>query len=42
VIRILVPLVVTDEQFEEGLGVIEAALSSVTAASEQKHLAIST
>jgi 4-aminobutyrate aminotransferase/(S)-3-amino-2-methylpropionate transaminase len=42
VMRILVPLVVTDEQFEEGLGVIEAALSSVTAASEQKHLAIST
>jgi 4-aminobutyrate aminotransferase/(S)-3-amino-2-methylpropionate transaminase len=42
VIRILVPLVVTDQQFEEGLGVIEAALSSVTAASEQKHLAIST
>jgi 4-aminobutyrate aminotransferase/(S)-3-amino-2-methylpropionate transaminase len=41
VMRILVPLVVTDEQFEEGLGVIEAALSSVAAASEQKHLAIS-
>jgi len=41
VIRILVPLVVTDEQFEEGLGVIEAALVSVAAASEQKHLAIS-
>ena len=29
VIRILVPLVVSDEQFEEGLGVIEAALASV-------------
>src|SRR3989475_2715662 len=29
VIRILVPLVVTDEQFAEGLGVIEAALASV-------------
>jgi 4-aminobutyrate aminotransferase/(S)-3-amino-2-methylpropionate transaminase len=29
VIRILVPLVVTDEQFEEGLNVIEAALASV-------------
>src|SRR5258707_797240 len=42
VIRILVPLVVTDEQFEEGLSVIGAALSSVTVASEQKHLAIST
>jgi 4-aminobutyrate aminotransferase/(S)-3-amino-2-methylpropionate transaminase len=29
VIRILVPLVVTDEQFDEGLAVIEAALTSV-------------
>jgi 4-aminobutyrate aminotransferase/(S)-3-amino-2-methylpropionate transaminase len=29
VIRVLVPLVVTDEQFDEGLGVIEAALASV-------------
>jgi 4-aminobutyrate aminotransferase/(S)-3-amino-2-methylpropionate transaminase len=29
VIRILVPLVVTDEQFDEGLGVIEAALAAV-------------
>src|SRR5437879_3590803 len=29
VIRILVPLVVTDEQLDEGLGVIEAALASV-------------
>src|SRR5438067_2554989 len=29
VIRILVPLVVTDEQFDEGLDVIEAALASV-------------
>ena len=29
VIRILVPLVVTDEQFDEGLGVLEAALASV-------------
>ena len=28
-IRILVPLVVTDEQFDEGLAVIEAALASV-------------
>jgi 4-aminobutyrate aminotransferase/(S)-3-amino-2-methylpropionate transaminase len=42
VMRILVPLVVTDEQFEEGLAILEAALASVTAASEQKHLAIST
>jgi len=31
VIRILVPLVVTDEQFDEGLDVIEAALASVAA-----------
>jgi len=30
VIRILVPLVVTDAQFDEGLDVIEAALASVT------------
>jgi 4-aminobutyrate aminotransferase / (S)-3-amino-2-methylpropionate transaminase / 5-aminovalerate transaminase len=29
VIRILVPLVVTDEQFDEGLSIIEEALSSV-------------
>jgi 4-aminobutyrate aminotransferase/(S)-3-amino-2-methylpropionate transaminase len=29
VIRILVPLVVTDEQLDEGFGVIEAALASV-------------
>jgi 4-aminobutyrate aminotransferase/(S)-3-amino-2-methylpropionate transaminase len=29
VIRILVPLVVTDEQFDEGLGVIESALAAV-------------
>jgi 4-aminobutyrate aminotransferase/(S)-3-amino-2-methylpropionate transaminase len=42
VMRILVPLVVTDEQFEEGLAILEAALASVAAASEQKHLAIST
>jgi 4-aminobutyrate aminotransferase/(S)-3-amino-2-methylpropionate transaminase len=41
VIRILVPLVVTDKQFDEGLGIIGAALDSVAAASEQKHLAIS-
>ena len=38
VIRILVPLVVTDEQFDEGLGVIEVALASVA---EQKHAALS-
>ena len=29
VLRVLAPLVVTDDQFDEGLGVIEAALASV-------------
>jgi 4-aminobutyrate aminotransferase/(S)-3-amino-2-methylpropionate transaminase len=29
VIRLLVPLVITDAQFEEGLDVLEAALASV-------------
>jgi 4-aminobutyrate aminotransferase/(S)-3-amino-2-methylpropionate transaminase len=38
VIRILVPLVVTDEQFDEGLNVIEAALASVA---EGKQAALS-
>jgi 4-aminobutyrate aminotransferase/(S)-3-amino-2-methylpropionate transaminase len=38
VMRILVPLVVTDEQLDEGLNVIEAALASVT---EQKQPALS-
>ena len=38
VMRILVPLVVTDEQFDEGLSVIEAALSAVT---EHNHAALS-
>jgi 4-aminobutyrate aminotransferase/(S)-3-amino-2-methylpropionate transaminase len=38
VIRILVPLIVTDEQFDEGLGVIEAALASVA---EPKQAALS-
>jgi 4-aminobutyrate aminotransferase/(S)-3-amino-2-methylpropionate transaminase len=38
VIRILVPLVVTDEQLDEGLNVIEAALVSVA---EQKQPALS-
>src|SRR5206468_675077 len=38
VIRILVPLVVTDEQFDEGLGIIEAALASLV---EQKQAALS-
>ena len=30
VIRVLVPLVVTDQQMDEGLDVLEAALSSVS------------
>jgi len=38
VMRILVPLVVTDEQFEEGLGVLEAAIAAVA---ERKHAAMS-
>ena len=38
VIRILVPLVITDEQFDEGLDVIETALASVT---EPKRAALS-
>ena len=38
VIRILVPLVVTDEQFDEGLGVIEAALAAVA---DRKQAALS-
>jgi 4-aminobutyrate aminotransferase/(S)-3-amino-2-methylpropionate transaminase len=38
VMRILVPLVVTDEQFDEGLNVIEAALAAVA---EHKHAALS-
>ncbi|HXL21212.1 MAG TPA: 4-aminobutyrate--2-oxoglutarate transaminase [Candidatus Dormibacteraeota bacterium] len=38
VIRILVPLVVTDAQFNEGLDVIEAALASVA---DRKHAALS-
>jgi 4-aminobutyrate aminotransferase / (S)-3-amino-2-methylpropionate transaminase / 5-aminovalerate transaminase len=38
VIRILVPLVVTNEQFDEGLAVLGAALASVT---ERKHAALS-
>ena len=29
-IRVLVPLVVTDQQMDEGLDVLEAALSSVS------------
>jgi 4-aminobutyrate aminotransferase / (S)-3-amino-2-methylpropionate transaminase / 5-aminovalerate transaminase len=38
VIRILVPLIVSDEQFDEGLGVIEAALALVA---ERKQAALS-
>ena len=38
VIRILVPLVVTDEQLQEGFGVLEAALASVA---EQERAALS-
>ena len=38
VIRILVPLVVSDEQFDEGLSVIEAAVASVA---ERKQAALS-
>jgi 4-aminobutyrate aminotransferase / (S)-3-amino-2-methylpropionate transaminase / 5-aminovalerate transaminase len=38
VIRILVPLVVTDEQFDEGLNIIEASLASVV---ERKQAALS-
>jgi 4-aminobutyrate aminotransferase/(S)-3-amino-2-methylpropionate transaminase len=34
VIRILVPLIVTDEQFNEGLDVIEAALEGVAGRKE--------
>jgi len=38
VMRILVPLVVTDEQFDEGMGVLEAAIAAVT---DRKHAAMS-
>jgi 4-aminobutyrate aminotransferase / (S)-3-amino-2-methylpropionate transaminase / 5-aminovalerate transaminase len=38
IIRILVPLAVSDEQFDEGLGVIESALASVA---EHKQSALS-
>jgi 4-aminobutyrate aminotransferase/(S)-3-amino-2-methylpropionate transaminase len=38
VLRILVPLVIADEQFEEGLGVIEAGLAAVA---EPKQAALS-
>jgi 4-aminobutyrate aminotransferase/(S)-3-amino-2-methylpropionate transaminase len=38
VIRILVPLIVTDEQFDEGLDVLEASLASIA---ERKQAALS-
>jgi len=38
IMRILVPLVITDEQFDEGLNVLEAGIAAVT---EQKHAALS-
>jgi 4-aminobutyrate aminotransferase/(S)-3-amino-2-methylpropionate transaminase len=38
VMRILVPLVVSDEQFDEALDVLEAGLAHVT---EPKHAALS-
>ncbi|HZV59303.1 MAG TPA: aminotransferase class III-fold pyridoxal phosphate-dependent enzyme, partial [Candidatus Eremiobacteraceae bacterium] len=38
ILRILVPLVITDEQFEEALDVLEAAIASVT---ESKQAALS-
>jgi len=41
VMRILVPLVVTDAQFDEGLDVLEAALSHVSALAPQPQLATS-
>ena len=41
VMRILVPLVVTDEQFDEGLGVLESAIGHVSAAAPRKELATS-
>jgi 4-aminobutyrate aminotransferase / (S)-3-amino-2-methylpropionate transaminase / 5-aminovalerate transaminase len=42
VMRILVPLIVTDEQFEEGLDVLEAALAHISgAAIPQKQLVTS-
>jgi len=41
VMRILVPLVVTDDQFDEGLDVLESALAHVSAAAPQKQLVTS-
>lgn len=36
VIRLLIPLVITDEQFEEGLGVLESSLQAVAASRSEK------
>jgi 4-aminobutyrate aminotransferase / (S)-3-amino-2-methylpropionate transaminase / 5-aminovalerate transaminase len=41
VMRILVPLIVTDSQFEEGLDVLESALALVSAGEPQKQLVTS-
>jgi len=41
VMRILVPLTVTDAQFDEGLDVLESALAHVSGAMPHKHLATS-
>jgi 4-aminobutyrate aminotransferase / (S)-3-amino-2-methylpropionate transaminase / 5-aminovalerate transaminase len=41
VMRILVPLIVTDAQFEEGLEVLESALAFVSAGEPQKQLVTS-
>jgi len=38
IMRILVPLAISDEQFDEGMGVLEAALSHVA---DHKHAALS-
>jgi len=41
VLRILVPLVVTDAQFEEGLDVLEGALANVSEAAPQRQFVTS-
>jgi len=41
VMRILVPLIVTDEQFDEGLDVLEAALANVSTGTPQGQLVTS-
>jgi 4-aminobutyrate aminotransferase/(S)-3-amino-2-methylpropionate transaminase len=37
VIRLLMPLVITDDQFEEGLGVLESAFESVVTGSRERE-----